>query len=73
MDDKEQRPKTVLEVLGDRWCRDFPRIADKEGPLQVHEWNDDAKWFAAAYAELLRNAGHEIASDFLRNISESMQ
>ena len=67
------KPKTVLETIAEKWCRDFPLIADKEGPLQVHEWNDDAKWFAAVYAGILRDAGHEIASDFLRSISESMQ
>ena len=58
------RPKTVLEVLAEMWCEDFPQDL-------VTGWNDDARWFAGAYAKLLRAEGHEMASDYLRRLSES--
>lgn len=67
------QPKTVLESVADRWLEGLPPHTTNEGGVRVHDWYDDARWFAAAYADVLRNEGHEIASDRLRDISRSKQ
>lgn len=67
-------PLTVIESIAERWTENPPPTTwDDEIGMQSHKWEDDARWFAEAYANILRSAGYEIASDYLRRISRSSE
>lgn len=63
------KPRTVLDEIAEMWEEKLPPHQVNRLGTRIHEWDDDARWFAGAFARILRNNGHEMASDFLREVS----